>query len=178
MKNLLSTLSVAVLALAVSNTALAHIPPLPHSKHFAVAGATITGGGTGFINGNLCTVTITGTIGPDVGTAEPGHTGHADYATVTLVNSGAAVCSGKTLNVKLYPDGHFDITGQTGLDACFPSPPFPPQPYPNPGTPISGTAVLTQNGAGIDADIDPMAFGGCTLEGYLNAGPATIVTHP
>lgn len=170
MMKTLSAMSTGILVLAVANPALAHIPPLPHKKHFSVAGTALVGGGTGYINGTACTVTIspvTSVIGPDVNPSEPGHTatGHADYATVKLVNSGSVACNGKTLDVTLYPDGDFTITAQTGLDLCFPS-----------GfAPVSGSADLSLSAPDIDAHIDTMAFGLCTLAGDLFAGPATII---
>lgn len=177
MKNFLRTLSIGGLLFAVTSPALAHIPPMPpmHSKHLMTANASISGGGLGYINGTECTVTITGTIGPDVN-LDPahvalGHTavGHADYATLHLVNSGSSLCNGKTLDVTLYADGDFEITGQTGLSACFPGAVF---------SPVPGFATLTLNPPDIEATIATMPFGGCFLAGELFAGSATIVTHP
>lgn len=159
MSKFVSKLALVAFSAAFSTAAIASPP------HFSPASTSVTGDGIGNVAGVICAVTVTGVTGPDVGPAEgSAHSNHADYAHVTLTNSGSPECDGKTINATIAPNGDFAIDGQTGLSACMAT------------LPVFGTATLVNSSpTQVTATVPTVMFGYCPLSAVLNVSSVQVV---
>lgn len=131
-----------------------------YAASFSPAGGSVSGGGSGSVNGTLCVASVVGSVDAS-----------GSYAEVDVSNSGAPGCSDFKVSARVWANGDLDLV------KVFYLPSSPVVPVCDSGAAVySGAVVLSNVSSSVVNAYLPSAVvvGACSLEADLDVGPAQV----